>query len=364
MSTFHIPFHLLAPPRQGITPAIATAINSARCGDARTALAVTQRAWQRAREQGQERGMLEAATAASIVHMIRGDWIAGVAAAIDAWHLARRLGDGSLESHAIVTLCSAAFNLGTHQDVYGALLACIEQAQNERDGELEVRARSALGIVLGDLRVFDEAAAQFERVLALVHVYRHTSSAARITANIANLHRKRASMHLAQGCEAEAAAELRKAGELAQRAFQLGLADDSIPARTDALAIRACVIELQGERDKALALLGCAAAIGAEAGCHTAILWVHGELGRMRLAAGDVEGARASYLRVLEIAANLRPNARIRVACEALAETDARLGNVAAAAEWRERARLEAAEFESWRVDTRRQLDPFLVPPP
>jgi hypothetical protein len=139
------------------------------------------------------------------------------------------------------------------------------------------------------------------------------------------------------------------------------VADDSIPARTDALAIRACALDMQGDRDKALALLACAVAIGGDAGCRTAILWVMCELGKLRLASDDLHGARHAYEQALDIAGVLRPNAKIQVACDALADVEARLGRVEAAARWRERAVLEATEFERWRLDTRRQLDGFFA---
>lgn len=360
VTTFQIPFQLLGRKvHGGFSPPAAEAIDLARRGDGRAGLAIAQRAWHRARELGDDHGVLEASNAASLVHLIRGDSISAVAAAMDAHQLATRLDDVSLQGHALVTLSHAAFSLGTHREVHATLLDCIGRAEVEHDGELEVRARSALGIVLGDLGVFEEAEVQLEHAFRLVHVYRNASSPARIMTNIANLHRKRAVAHLAGGYEAEAARELRETEQLALRAFGLAVSDDSIPARTDALAIRACAQDMQGSRDQALALLACAVAIGTQAGCRTSILWVLCELGKLRLVSGDAGGARSAYEQALDIASILRPNAKIQLACDALADVEARLGRVEDAARWRERAALEAIEFESRRLDIRRQLHRF-----
>ena len=69
----------------------------------------------------------------------------------------------------------------------------------------EARARNALGVVLGDRGHFDAAAYEFDRALRLCRESEPGAlSPARITANMANLHRKRAVAWLAGGYEAKA----------------------------------------------------------------------------------------------------------------------------------------------------------------
>lgn len=335
------------------------AVDLARRGDTKSALAAAQHARRHAREHDDEHGVLEATNAASIVHLVRGDTISAVAAAIDAHAVATRLGERSLQGHALVTLCTCAFNLGTHRDVERELRVTLEDAEERSDVGLEVRARIALGIVLGDLGEFDAAQRQLECALFLVWGHRDWSSPARVTANLANVHRKRALAHLAAGHAAEAAEELLEAERVAGQAFHLAVEDDSIPTRTDALGIRACALDLRGEREKALALLACAVALGGEAHCRSSILWLVCELGRLRLAAGDARGATSAYAEAFDIAAALRPCAKAETACLGLAEAAAAMGR--SPDEWRERAEREAVEFERWRRMASHQLDQFFT---
>jgi tetratricopeptide (TPR) repeat protein len=140
----------------------------------------------------------------------------------------------------------------------------------------------------------------------------------------------------------------------------MALHEEGIPAGIDALGTRAWALELLGERDKALALFAYAASLGNETGSRSAMLWVLCELGRIRLLAEDLDGARAAYNRALDVASGLRPCATIRVACAGLAEVETKLGHELVAEQWKARAAEELADFERWRRDTRWQLERFL----
>jgi hypothetical protein len=86
------------------------------------------------------------------------------------------------------------------------------------------------------------------------------------------------------------------------------------------------------------------------------VVWVLCELGRNRVAAGDLEAARAASTEALEVAADTRPSRKIGLACEALAGIDELAANSVGARLWRERAADEIAQFEIARLQTRRQL--------
>jgi len=352
------------PGSREASPALAQsahqAVDAARRGDLKSALHIAQHAWQTAREQRDDHGILVATNAASIVHMIRGDSISAVAAAIDTMVLARRLGDRSLQGHALVNLCYAGFDLGTHGDAEADLRKCIEHALADGDGGLEIRARVALGIVLGDVQRFELAPAQFRRALELIKDHPGHTPPACIVANNANLHRKWGAAHLAEGRETEARMVLIESVRLATEAFKLALHEEGIPAGIDALGTRAWALELLGERDKALALLSYAASLGGATGSRPAMLWVLCELGRIRFLAEDLDGARAAFNRALDVASGLRPCASISVACSGLAEVEAKLGHGTVAEQWKARAIEESADFERWRRDTRWQLERFL----
>jgi len=347
MTVFHIPI-----PSQ--------AVAAARRGDLKEALHLAQQAWQAAREQKDDRGVLEATNAASIVHMIRGDAISAVAAALDAHQLARRLGERSLGAHALINLCYAGFYLGTHQDAEDDLRKCVDQAIAEKDVGLEIRARVGLGIVLGELGKFEVAPMQFRRAMKLAGEHAGFTPPACIAVNMANLHLRSGGARLASGHADDAQVELLESARIARQAFDLAVRDEGVPASVDALAVRACALDLLGARDKALALLAYAVSLGGESSARSAILWILCELARIRLLAGQYEGARAAFTQALDIASGLRPSAKIHIACAGIAEAEAKLGRETSAAQWQGRAASEEAEFERWRRDTRWQLERLL----
>ena len=357
MTLFHMSVQAGEDAGKGALPSRAKeAVSVARRGDLKSALLLAQQAWQAARELKDERAVLEATHAASIVHMIRGDSISAVAAATDAFDLARRLGDASLEGHARVSLCFSGAELGTHEDAERDLGRCIEQAVAAHDSGLEIRARVALGIVLGDRGRFELAPAQFQRALALAEDHPGFTPPGCIAVNLANVHRKCAALHVAAGRQAQAEIHIAEALRVSDQAFRLSLEEEAVPACVEALGIRACALEMLGARDKALALLAYAVSIGVETRSRTAVLWVLCELGRVRVLASELDAARAAYTQALDAASGLRPCATIHIACAGLADVEGKLGRDAAAADWRARADSEKAEFERWRRDSRWQL--------
>jgi tetratricopeptide (TPR) repeat protein len=336
------------------------AVAAARRGDLREALHIAQLAWQGARERKDERGVLEATHAASMVHMIRGDSISAVAAAIDAYELARRLGESSLQGHARVNLCYVGFYLGTLDEAEADLRGCVEQAVRASDIGLEIRARVGLGIVLCETGRFEAAPSHFRKALKLSEEHPGYTPPACITVNLANLHLKSGTARIASGQREEAQLELVESARIAEQGFRLAMRDEGIPAGIDALGVRACALDLLGARDKALALLAYAVTLGDSMSTRSAVLWILCELARIRALAGLHDGARAAFTQALDIASGLRPNAKIHLACAGIAHAEAKLGRDASAAQWRARAVAEEAEFERWRRDTRWQLQRFM----
>jgi tetratricopeptide (TPR) repeat protein len=349
VTSFHLPF--LPPEALGDEGSIATAalraVALARGGETRAALNLARHARRRAQGMETAAGELEALNAAAVVHLIRGDTIGAVAAALDAFQLARRNPNRSLYGHALVSLKMAAYNLGACDDAVDTLDRCAREAAELRDVPLEIRARVGLGVVLGDAGRFDAAAREYARALPLAE--RHpAASPARVLANIANLHRKRGEAAEAIAC--------------AQAARRLSVGEVNVSVEIDALAIEGCCEQLRGATDRARALLRASARLGHASRCPTAVVWVQCEIGRLGLAAGDLEEARAAYGEVVAIAAELRPSRKIAVACEGLAEAEARSGNARHAREWRERAADETSQFEVARLQTHRQLMEVLAP--
>ena len=340
-----------------IAVAAARAVALARRGEPRAALNLALQARRQAQSLEIVRGELEALNAAAVVHLIRGDAVSAVATAIDARDLAQRAGDRSLLGQAIVSLQMSAFILGAGEDVHGALRACTREALEHGDKAVEARARIALGVVLGDAGHFDAAAYEFDRALRLgSDAPGGAGGVARIKANIANLHRKRATAYLSQGYEARGLHEAGLAIQVAREACRIAAAEGALSVEIDALAIAGCACEQRGEPARGRVLLRESIALGRAARCPSAIVWVLCELARMSLAAGSVDDAAVAYAEALELARELRPSRKIATACFGLAEVEARRGDATAAAAWRERGAEEAAAFEIASLQTRRQI--------
>jgi tetratricopeptide (TPR) repeat protein len=341
--------------------AAALALEVAREGDPRTALELAQKARRKARELKLDVAEAEALNAAAVVHLIRGDAISAVAAAIDAANLARRLGVHAPLLHARVSLALAANVLGARDDVCTLLSQCVEAAMEIHDAELEVRARVALGVALGDAWSFNAAATEFARSLLVARIRPTGTSPARITTNVANLHRKRAEALAAARYEAEANRECRESISAAQRACVLAIEEGSLPTLIDALAIHGCVLATLGRPEHARALLAESVALGTSRRCRSPLPWVLCELGAIALVQDDVAAARQAYNEALAIASELTPSRKIEAACHGLADVEAKLGNGAGALQWRTRASEEAGEFDRARLQTRRQLEEFFA---
>jgi tetratricopeptide (TPR) repeat protein len=340
-----------------IAGAAARAVTLARWGEPRAALNLALQARRQAQSLEIVRGELEALNAAAIVHLIRGDAVSAVATAIDARDLAHRAGDRSLLGQAQVSLQLSAFILGAGEDVHAVLRECTRIALRDGDMAVEMRARIALGVVLGDGGHFDAAAYEFDRALRLARDTPHPfASPARIIANIANLHRKRAATYLEQGFEAKGLHECGMTIRLGGEACRLAAIEGAVSVEIDALAIAGCAHEQRGEPARGRLLLRESIALGRAARCPSAIVWVLCELARMSLDAGDVEEARAAYAEALDLAHELRPSRKIAAACFGLADVSARQGDATGAAAWRERGAEEAAAFEIAGLQTRRQI--------
>lgn len=342
-----------------IAAAAAEAIAVARKGDARRGLALALHARQQALGLESEAGELAALNAAAIVHAIRGDHMAAVAAGIDAHDLAVKHGDRRILAHTLVTMSSAAFALGALSGARAALERSIVLGLEAGDRDVEFRARIALGVALGDLGEFDGAATEFTCALHLVREHRDSTSAARIVANLANVHLKRASRLFAEADGIGALRECAEAEQVARRALSLATDEANLPVQVDALGIRGRAKELQGDRAGGLALLGDAARLAREARFRQPLPWLLCEGARLALASGDVRSARDAYQEALEVATELRPSTRIEDACLGLAEVSARMGDTLGARRWRERAATESQDFDRQRRQTRAQVNAF-----
>jgi len=338
------------------TAAANQAIALARGGDARAGLALVRHVRQEARGLALRRSEAEALNAAAMVHALRRDVIGAVAAGIDAHEMAVEAGDRALAHHALVSLAHAACELGLHEEARRVHTACIRHAVEAGDRELEVRARTGLGIVLGDLGEFAEAGPELCRALMLAGRHHEITCPSRALSNLANFHRKRARA----GRDPAAREQDVQDGEsLAQRAIELARERGNLSVQIDALAIRGWLAELQGDLPGALAFFqdSCRQATRTR----SPLAWLLGEAGRIHLALGDADAARRHWQEMLDIATELRPSPSIAIACAGLARTEQSIGNEVGERRWSERAAEEAQELDRIRAQTRRSLEAFFT---
>jgi tetratricopeptide (TPR) repeat protein len=325
-----------------LAAAAAHAVALARTGNSRKGLALALHARQQARGLEIEAGEVAALNAAAVVHSMRGDHIAAVAAGIDAYELAKRLGERRGMGHAMVTLSQSAFTLGALPEAVAALESCLDQAVSDLDPNLEIRARNALGIVHGDLGDFAAADRELTRALVLVQVHRDAQCPSRILANVANLRCKRARRHAEAGRTEEAHADCGTASRLAGDAVQLAIAEPNVPVQIDALAIQGRASDLCAAPREALKRLATACEIGLSTRCRTPLPWILCERGRIHLSLGEGLEARGLYEVALETAQELRPSTKVAEACAGLSQVERALGNEVGARRWSERAAVEA----------------------
>jgi len=339
-----------------IVAAADEAVRLARRGDARSGLVLAHQARTRARDLEIASGELEALNAAAIVHLMRRDVVSAVAASLDACHLGRQRGDRSLLAHARVTLAIAAFELEACDSPLAVLRECAQQARWIGDACLQARARTALGVVLGDLARFDDAGLELARALLLARTCDCVTTPARVTANLANLHRKRARAFLDAGDAARAREACGDARETALRAASLARENDEITSRIDALGIAGAAAALAGDAASAREDLAASIALGRAGRTSGAITWVLCELGRLEIDGGDFPAARETFLHALDLASEMRPSRKVAAACRGLADVAHAAGDQVGERHWRERERAEAHEFERLRDQTRAQL--------
>lgn len=344
-----------------LAAAAARAVALARAGESRKGLALALLARQRARDLDIGRAEADALNAAGVVHAMRGDHIAAVAAGIDAWEVAHRCGARSAMGHAMVTLSQSAFAIGALPGAHAAIAGCVEQAERDRDPGLEIRARNALGIVLGDAGEFDAAQRELARALILVHDHRAATCPSRITANLANLRCKRARRLAGTGRDGEARTECLRARRLAVSARDVATQEPNVPVEIDALAIQGRAANLAGDHRDAIGHLAAACRVAAAARVRTPLPWILCERAGIHLALGEGDVAHALYLEALEIAQDLRPSAKVEAACEGLARVERARDNDVGHRRWSERAAAEARDFERSRLQARRQLESFFA---
>jgi len=325
------------------------AVDVALSGDIKRGLALALEANQRARAAGDQRAELAALNAAARCHSLRNDAIHSLAAGVDAAALARKLDDGVALGHALCAIANTSFTLKLLAECEPFVQRAIAEALKHGDADLEARARQTYGVLLGDLKRFDEARAELELGVAAAKRDGRVSLLLRVEGNLINVSRKQARVLAANAdtaalnvsgakALAEAASMLERARE--QKVLSLELTMTSLVGEVHALL---------GDIDRGIVEAMHAMELAQRNRHPSNLPPLALRAGSWLRERGRLPEAMEVLQRGLNAAETLRPTFRIAELCEAMASVEAARGAVAVADEWRLRANQERAQFETGR---------------
>ena len=100
----------------------------------------------------------EVMCAAALCHYFRNDFMMAIAGGLDAYQGFSRNSDFANMGHALTTIAAACKDIGATELAIDALNGCLNIARRLGDAFLEARSSNALGMLLGEVGKFDEAA--------------------------------------------------------------------------------------------------------------------------------------------------------------------------------------------------------------
>lgn len=332
------------------------AIELAYSGEPRQGLTLALKARKLALESGAIHDELLALNAGAICQRLRGDVISAVAAAVDAHALAGKLNDRSMLCHALCTIGSAAYALDTLGESASLLESCATEAVAIGDAELEIRVRDELGVVLGDMKQFAAAQAEFDRASQLIEEHNQVRHRARLLMRVGNLYKKRAAAAQQDGQDELAEQARQQCENWAHRALDAAKGDAAAHLRVNVLSMLGQLDLGRGDARSALDWLQQALGLAHRTSRRAPVPHLLTEIGKIHETRGDVEEARLAYEEAFAEAGALRPTWRLAEISHLLADLEAGAGDQERADKWRERAEEEQAQFERTRTQAKQQM--------
>lgn len=334
------------------------AVIDARKGNPWVGLGLAYVAHQRAVENGQVRGMMLALNACAMCHAMRHDEMTAIAAAVDAFDLAHRLGDESGLGHALTTIVGGTTSAEMFPDAADVLNDIIHRALAASDLDLEIRARVGRCIVLGDQRSFKLAEAELAMTLRLQRMYAPDRfSVARLLLNHANLHRKR----LAQLAQYATSTVLQTAASEARAvcvdAMAHAVREDNRPVEILGAMILGFLYRITGDFDSAIQVLTDAIPRARLHYLQGQLPDILSELAEVHRAAGNTPQYVATLEAALVEAEGKRPTRRLESLCRKLAAQAHCESDAAREAVFTARAINEAREFAHIQAHAQRSID-------
>lgn len=332
------------------------AVEIAIGGNIKRGLAMAIDARREARDTGDKVAELAALNAAARCHSLRNDSIASLSAGTDAAALAQQLGDVKATAHALCSIANTAFTLQLMEESRIIATRTVAVSVQLADDDLECRARQVLGVILGDLCLFDEAAIEIE--LALAAAQRHGLAAFeyRVQANFASLARKRARFYAKEGDEIRMKTACDEAMAESARIIEIAHREKIQALEITMSALQGEMLALRGDHAGAIARTRFAIDLAARNRQFSNIPPASLRLAAFYRAQDEFSLAHEALLEGLQSAEMLRPTFRIAEICERIAVCEEESGDPASAIPWRERAEEEQASFAHERERARGYL--------
>ncbi len=319
------------------------AIRTARRGETLAGMKMAQSAWRDARKGGDPRSQLYALNALANCQAVHNDFIEAVASAIDAYEMAVKQGDEVAQVFALTTLAGASgFTLNTFDATLSTLAECRQRAEKMGDMHLKRRIGNIRGVMLGNLRRFEEAEREFEWVRTHADDTDYNTPITLVWGNHAHCAVKRARA-------AEGAEQTEWLGISEQRTEEtLALAMESANKDTQSRMMfnRGEINTIRLDWPAAVTAYAQGLALARELRQRIRIVDNLVELGRAQMGAGELQQALETFGAAYAEADFMRPTPRSAQAADCLAEAMQALGRPDEAQHQRTVAEREREQFE------------------
>jgi len=332
------------------------AVRAARGGQLATGIALGREAHRRAVLLDAPDIRLKTLTTLAQCQAAQGNYIQAVAAAMDGYDLARQLNDSRGVADVLVTIAGAnSIALGTLEESLSILNFCRAAACRARDLDLEVRALNLSGVVLGNLKRFDDADNCLRSAMKIASDNHCITPASLVAGNLAGLLVKRArTVGAFAFIEVCATAE-----KITQQALAMGEREGNSLTQARMMFNLGDLCMLRHDVDNASRNYRAALLLASASGNKPLAIYALTAVAAIEAGEGRFDIAIEKLQRAFEHADADRPTTLTADIGAELAAIHDKLGNCADAQYWRELRRKEVAQYERESANARRQLQIF-----
>jgi tetratricopeptide (TPR) repeat protein len=332
------------------------AISLLNAGKVHDALRLVQIGLTSARALGDRRAELQYLNLAARCHAFRADAISALATSVDAFTIAKELGDVAESASTICAVISSAFAIRLLEDVESLVDYLSHVIPQIDDLDTKRRVVQVIGIYFGNTGKFDRAAAAFAEMAALARMMGSRDIEITHRANVASLHRKLTHHHHSLGeldvMETFCARAMADATSVINECA--GTEQDQMIVNM--LALRGEMHFLRREWEQAEDQLKAAIDAAYKYRREMARIPAYRYLAETCFATNRLVEAAHHFNAALNIATAFRPVFDVYECCGALANIAHMQADASAESMWRTREQTERAEFEDARVHAREHI--------